>query len=170
MDRLADEGAFRGRVLDAGCGTGENALALAARGLDVWGVDEAQTAIEQARAKAGSRRLEATFVVADVLGLGVLGRAFPTVLDCGLFHTFDDDDRARYVESLAAVVPTAGTLHLLCFSDAVPGNGGPRHVSDAEIRESFRDGWRVVGIEPERYVTRMDDEGRPAWLATVERT
>jgi SAM-dependent methyltransferase len=37
--RLASEGAFAGAVLDAGCGTGENALHLAAPGLDVLGVD-----------------------------------------------------------------------------------------------------------------------------------
>ena len=32
-----------------------------------------------------------------------LGRMFGTVLDCGLFHTFDGDERRRYVASLASV-------------------------------------------------------------------
>jgi 2-polyprenyl-3-methyl-5-hydroxy-6-metoxy-1,4-benzoquinol methylase len=36
---LADEGAIRGQVLDAGCGTGEHALMAASRGLEATGID-----------------------------------------------------------------------------------------------------------------------------------
>ena len=35
-----EAGAIRGSVLDAGCGTGENARYLASRGHEVWGIDE----------------------------------------------------------------------------------------------------------------------------------
>ena len=65
--RLADEGRLTGRLLDAGCGTGENALLAADRGADVTGIDVAPTAIERARAKAAARGLAARFEVADVL-------------------------------------------------------------------------------------------------------
>ncbi|MCU1255217.1 MAG: putative thiol methyltransferase 2, partial [Candidatus Angelobacter sp.] len=41
--RLASEGGFAGAVLDAGCGTGENALHIARLGLPVLGVDVAET-------------------------------------------------------------------------------------------------------------------------------
>ena len=37
--RLAAHGGFAGSVLDAGCGTGENALHIASLGLPVLGVD-----------------------------------------------------------------------------------------------------------------------------------
>src|SRR3954470_22565236 len=63
--RLAGEGAFAGAVLDAGCGTGENALHLASLGLHVLGVDVAGTAVSIAREKAAVRGLDAEFVVAD---------------------------------------------------------------------------------------------------------
>jgi len=39
--RLAEDGEINGTVLDAGCGTGENALYLANLGFEVWGVDAA---------------------------------------------------------------------------------------------------------------------------------
>jgi len=39
---LASEGGFAGTVLDAGCGTGENALHVASLGLPVLGVDVAE--------------------------------------------------------------------------------------------------------------------------------
>jgi len=65
--RLADEGRLTGRLLDAGCGTGENALLAASRGADVTGIDLAPTAIARARAKASERGLTARFEIADAL-------------------------------------------------------------------------------------------------------
>jgi SAM-dependent methyltransferase len=79
--RLASEGGFAGAVLDAGCGTGENALHVASLGLPVLGVDVAETALAIARAKADDRRIEVEFATADGLHLERLGRRFETVLD-----------------------------------------------------------------------------------------
>src|SRR4051794_21179659 len=99
--RLASAGGFAGAVLDAGCGTGENALHLASRGFSVLGVDVAETALAMARAKALERGLAVEFAVADAFEFDRLERRFQTVLDCGLFHSFDRDERPHYVASLA---------------------------------------------------------------------
>jgi SAM-dependent methyltransferase len=152
-------GTFSGPVLDAGCGTGENALHVAGLGLKVLGVDVAETAVTLAREKAAARGLDAAFAVADALHLERLGRTFETVLDCGLLHTFDADERRAYVTSLESV--TAGALVVLCFSD--DGDVlGPHPVSEAEFRAAFV-GWRV-SLRPERIHTRFDARGLPAWL------
>src|SRR5258708_40064418 len=45
------------RVLDVGCGTGTFALLLAARGLEVVGVDPAAASLAVARAKPGAQRV-----------------------------------------------------------------------------------------------------------------
>src|SRR5213079_1060831 len=111
--RLASGGGFAGSVLDAGCGTGENALHVASLGLSVLGVDVAETALATARAKADDRGVEVAFAVADAFQLERLGRRFATVLDCGLFHTFDGDERPGYVVSLATVTERDGTLYVL---------------------------------------------------------
>jgi len=86
--RLASGGGFAGAVLDAGCGTGENALHVASLGLSVLGVDVAETALAIAREKARDRGIEVEFAAVDAFQLERLGRRFQTVLDCGLFHTF----------------------------------------------------------------------------------
>lgn len=168
--RLASEGGFAGAVLDAGCGTGENALHLASLGLPVLGVDVAETALTIAREKAGDRGVQVEFAAADALRLDRLGRRFETVLDCGLFHTFDGDERSGYVTSLASVTEHGGTLYVLCFSDDGPGTG-PHPVSREELRAAFdpRNGWNVATIEPDRVRTRYHDDGAPAWLATIRR-
>jgi len=71
--RLASQGGFAGAVLDAGCGTGENTLHLAALGLPVLGVDVAETALAMARAKAHDRAIAVEFAVADAFQLERLG-------------------------------------------------------------------------------------------------
>jgi SAM-dependent methyltransferase len=171
MLRLAAEGAFVGAVLDAGCGTGETALHVASMGRQVLGFDVAQTAVAIARQKAAERGVDADFVVADALHLDHLGQLFDTVLDCGLLHTFDSDERRDYVASLASVVRGGGHLYLLCFSDVGPGTVGPHPVSEAELRAAFtpRGGWSVVSVIPDRIQTTFDADGAPAWLATIER-
>jgi SAM-dependent methyltransferase len=168
--RLAADGAFSGAVLDAGCGTGENALHVAALGLRVVGVDVAEAALSIAREKAADRGLAAEFVPADALDLGRLRRAFETVLDCGLFHTLDRDERRAYVASLASVTRRGGHLYILCFRDVGPGPCGPHPVSQDELRAAFRDGWNVASVLEERLETRFAAQGVPAWLATIERT
>ncbi len=170
--RLATQRAFSGAVLDVGCGTGENTLHVASLGSPVLGVDVAETALAIARAKAKERGIHAEFLGADALRLKRLERRFGTVLDCGLFHTFDSEERPRYVTSLASVIEANGTLHILCFSD-VGSDLGPHPIGQQIIRSTFSTnaGWSVIAIEPERIQTRFSDaEGVPAWLVTIRRT
>ena len=166
---LADAGALRGRVLDVGCGTGEHALLAAEHGLDATGIDLAAAAIDQARAKAQARGLDVRFEIYNALELAAFGEQFDTVLDSGLFHVFEDDDRARFVRALHATIAPDGRYHLLCFSDLQPGDWGPRRVSRDEIRASFTEGWRVESIDAAVFDVRLDPGRALAWRAVVTR-
>jgi len=170
--RLADEGRLAGRLLDAGCGTGENALLAASQGADVTGIDVAPTAIARARAKASERGLTARFEVADARDLDRLGLTADTVIDSGVFHVFGDDDRARYVASLAAVLRPAGTCYLMCFSDRQPGTWGPRRVRPEELRAAFSDGWTVESVTASTFdVNPVNGTTQvQAWLAVIRRS
>ncbi len=170
IGRLASAGRFAGAVLDAGCGTGENGLYVASLGLSVLGFDVAETALAIARQKAAERGIEVEFATADAFHLERLGRRFQTVLDCGLFHTFDGSERPGYLASLASVTEHDGTLYVLCFSDDGPDTG-PHPVSQEELRAAFQpsNGWNVATIKPDRIQTRYHDDGAPAWFATIKR-
>ena len=167
--RLAEQGLVTGEVIDVGCGTGENALFLASRGLAVVGVDAAPTAIARAMAKADERGSSATLQVADALALEELGRTFDVAIDCGLFHTFGDADRVRYARSLHAVLRPGARYALLCFSEHQPGDQGPRRVTQAEIRATFETGWTVDSIVADQFAARLPGDGAHAWLALLTR-
>ena len=168
--RLVAEVRFAGPVLDAGCGTGENALHVASLGVSVLGFDVAETALAIAREKARARGIDVAFVAADALHLEGLGRRFQTVLDCGLFHTFDPAERSAYAASLASVTEHSGTLYVLCFSDQGPDRG-PHPISQDELRAAFSpdNGWRVADITATQVQTRLHEHGASAWLTTVRR-
>jgi len=199
--QLEQAGEIVGSVLDVGCGTGENALYLAAHGHEVWGIDFAPTAIQKAQEKAAQRHLTATFRVLNVLELHTLGRTFDTVIDSGLFHTLSNEDRPRFVDNLAAVVRRGGTYFMLCVSELAPLPDFSKlkdfmpdfskflpdlsklkpedyrrpQVTQAEIRNSFHDGWRINYIRQatlESYwctLSRMEPSETPGWLSSISK-
>jgi cyclopropane fatty-acyl-phospholipid synthase-like methyltransferase len=169
LQALADAGELRGRVLDSGCGTGEHTLMAAALGLDATGVDASPTAIGKAEQKARERELQPRFLVHDVLDLGSLGETFDIVIDSGVFHVFDDQDRAQYVESLQTATQPGARLFLLCFSELQPGEFGPRRITEGELRESFTEGWQIDSLERTTMTVTFAPEFVQAWLASMTR-
>ena len=165
-----------GSILDVGCGTGDNALFFAERGHKVTGIDFLEKPVAEARKKANDRGLRATFLVMDALHVKEIPEVFDSVIDCGLFHVFSDEDRARYIEGLASVVKPSGKVFLLCFSDKEPPGGRPRRVSQQELHDAFATGWEIESIQEARFEVRPDledipfSEGGPfAWFSVIRR-
>ncbi len=172
--QVADK--IAGSILDAGCGTGENALFFAQRGHEVTGIDFLAEPIARAKQKAAERGVAATFLVRDALTLNEFPDVFDNVIDCGLFHVFRDEDRTRYVAGLAAVLKPGGRLWLMCFSDEEPGEHGPRRISRGELERTFAGGWKLGSIEPTRFEVHPDlpdftfsPGGPKAWFVTATR-
>ncbi len=173
---LAAADQVKGTVLDAGCGTGDHALLFASRGCEVTGIDFVEEAIARARKKAEGRKLPVTFLVKDALDMKGWTARFDNVIDSGLFHVFSDQDRQRYVESLAAVLKPGGRIFLMCFNDEEPGTQGPRRVTQRELREAFSHGWVVESIQASRFEVVPDLKdmqfspgGPKAWFAVIRR-
>jgi SAM-dependent methyltransferase len=176
---LQRAGWIHSNVLDTGCGTGEHTILLTRLGYEVLGIDFAPHAVEQARANAAEKGVDARFEVADAMNLGA-EPGYQTIVDSALFHIFDDADRARYVNSLHTAVRPGGLVHVLALSDA--GRGFGPEVSEAEIRGAFGDGWELEALGATTYRgvvqeaqadaiglpvgSRVDE---PAWLARARR-
>jgi SAM-dependent methyltransferase len=177
---LEEAGLFHGDVLDAGCGTGENALYLAARGHRVVGVDAAPTAIARARDKARERGLDATFAVADACELAGYVDRFDSVLDSGLFHSLTGHEQARYVAALHRATRPGAVVHLLCFSDRtppplhlIPASCATHGVSESRLRGAFEDGWSIeslVAVPVEFDTPGGQTLHLETWLARIRRS
>jgi len=163
-----DELVLSGSALDLGCGTGENALELARRGIDTWGLDSTPAAIAVADQKRDERGLRATFMVGDALDLAALGRTFDTVLDCGLFHVLTDEERRVYTTQLPLVLRKGGRFLMLGFATNTRGRG-PRGYSPDELRGYFGEGWREVFIRATAFKANDEPEGLPAWVSAFVR-
>ena len=82
-----------------------------------------ETAVSRAREKAQARGVSADFHAGDILTMQLPSAGFDVVIDSGLFHSFSDEDRARYVETIARVLRPGGAYYLMCFSDRNPAIG-----------------------------------------------
>lgn len=171
---IADK--ISGSVLDAGCGTGDNALFFASRGNEVTGIDFLEEPIKRAKRKATERGLNVTFLVKDATTLKGWSERFDNVIDSGLFHVFSDDDRKKYVEGLASVLKSGAKFFLMCFSNEEPGTHGPRRVSKKELHEAFANGWAVEFIQAVQFEVTPNlkdftfSEGGPkAWFVVAKR-
>lgn len=150
---LLERGVFQGEVLDIGCGSGENALAIASAGLRVLGVDLVPRAVELAQRKAAQRGIEGVELLArSALELDFDAR-FDSALDAGVFHVFSDEARLVYREVVHRALRPGAGLHVLVFSEH-QGGGGPRRVTQDELRDCFvAPLWNVVDIAQSHYDT-----------------
>jgi SAM-dependent methyltransferase len=172
--RLIERQLITGRVLDSGCGTGEHTLLAAKHGATVTGVDISRRAVDAARRKAAERGVDVELAVVSMLEpVPFDDGAFDTVLDSGVFHSFEGEEQRTYVDNLSRVTKDGGLLHLICFSEHQPGEGewGPRRITQAQIRAAFADAWSVEELEPAVYrINEFHDTTHvKAWRALLRR-
>ena len=106
------------RVLDAGCGPGRHALALAARGIDVVGVDLSDDFVAQARASATAADLPATFTVADVRSIAFVEEFDAVLCLCqgGFGLLGGGDTEQAVIGRFGAALRPGGRLAVSAFS------------------------------------------------------
>ena len=173
LTALFDEFPPTGPVLDLGCGTGDLAISLAQRGLDVVGIDFVETAITEARQRAGelapeiARRVR--FEVADALRPTLLGERFGAVTDSGFLHVLGPEQRGAVAGEIGAVLGPGGRYYLLAFDVEFPMPNMPHRVSEEELRTRFTPeaGWRILAVRPAQFLSRVQPVAAVA--ACIER-
>lgn len=125
------------RVLDIGCGTGHQAAALAALGVDVVGIDSDAAMLEIARAQHPEVRFAQVDAQDRAALAAAVGPPVDAVLSNAALHWMPRQD--DLVAGIAAVLKPSGRL--------VVEMGGVGNVS--RTTEAIRAGRAAVGLDPD---------------------
>lgn len=169
---VAKKNNIKGPIFEVGCGTGENSLFFADLGFDVTGIDAAPRAIVKASQKAKTRDLDkkATFLNYDLFKLADFDKKYNTIIDCGVFHMFNQQARNLYQENVAKILNLGGKLFILAFSYLEPlGIGPSQRLTEEDYFSTFKDQWKVVGFDQVNFETTIRKDQAKGLLTTVEK-
>ncbi|MFI1226543.1 MULTISPECIES: class I SAM-dependent methyltransferase [unclassified Streptomyces] len=145
--RLAEEVGAQ-QVLDIGCGTGVFALLLAARGIEVIGIDPAQAPIDVARGKPGSERVR--WICGDTAALPPLRVDLATMTANVAQEIVDPGDWHRTLDGAHDALRPGGHLVL-------------------ETRDPGGRAWEAWTREDSHHVTEIPGVGSvESWVQLIE--
>jgi 2-polyprenyl-3-methyl-5-hydroxy-6-metoxy-1,4-benzoquinol methylase len=157
-----------GRVLDIGCGRGENSLMLAVHGYDVTGIDLVEDVISNAKVKAIEHHVKVNFLVGNVLEMDrfFIEDEFDIVIDSGLFHVMTDENMPVFARQVCRALKTDGKYFMLGISDKEPIEGIPK-ISKAEIENTFKFLFNIIYIKDATFDTRFGPNSLKAYLLSA---
>lgn len=160
----------RGRALDIGCGTGDNAIYLARKGFDVVGIDLVEYPIKIAKEKLQKCEAECTFLLRNFMNERIPGGPFSFVFDRGCFHSFDDtEDRKKFAEQVFEyLLPEGYWLSLIGNADEKRLGPGPPRRSALEIVQAVEPYFEILLLKSGRF----DSNSKPppmAWILLLRR-
>jgi SAM-dependent methyltransferase len=126
-------------VLDAGCGTGRYASALASHGFNVLGVDRSPELVNVAQARAATVAGKIKFILGDLTTVS-LPEKFSAILCRGVLNDFLTDNEREKVARRFADLTEAGGVLLLDVRDWRSTNDRYRTRSKTSRKIDLNDG------------------------------
>jgi SAM-dependent methyltransferase len=157
-------------ALEIGCGTGNNAIWLAARGFQVKAVDVSAAAVDKARRKAQERKARVDFSVVNVLSDKLPGGQFGLVFDRGCLHCFEaTNDRRIWVEAVYGSLADRGLwVSLIGSSDGPKSEVGPPRWSASEITAAVESRFEIIELAATHFDSDQADPPQ-AWSCLMRR-
>ena len=153
------------RALDIGCGLGDNAAAISAKGFRTTAFDLSPRAIRWAQ----SRFPQVDFLAADLFRPpAAWNSAFDLVHECYTLQALPDAPRAEAIATIARFVAPGGALVLIARArnDSGPAAGPPWPLTRDEIMSFATHGLTAEAVEQLADPT----DGKPHWRAVFRRS
>lgn len=140
-----------GRVLELGCGTGRITIELAARGLDVFGVDRSHRMLARARRDARARSIELAVAQMDMRTPALHGPFATILLPYSLVtYVVDPVEAAAMLRTLRDQLAPGGAIVLDAFV--------PRPTASfADFRRDYRRAHETGFLEREKRIAAQPD-------------
>ena len=158
------------KVLDIGCGTGDNSIWLAQNRFQVIGVDTSATALEKAREKASKAKVACDFILVDFLKNKIEGAPFGFVFDRGCFHSFDsENDRRTFAQNVAIHLEEAGLwLTIVGNADEHRKGPGPPQRTAGDIVLAVEPYFEVLSLTSTHFESNRPNPPR-AWRCLMQK-
>lgn len=152
------------RILEVGCGLGNQAHLLRGLGCEVTATDISPAAVMRARRAYP----EVNFLVDDITRTTVPEK-FELVVDRGCFHVLEREGHAGYLESVHRLLQPMGVLLLkVLSSEQGKGEFGPQRFSMLGLIRIFEPRFEVLKIRRAVYQGSMPTPPK-AWFAVMRR-
>ena len=125
----------RGKVLDLGCGTGENSIFLAKNGFEVTAFDKIESSLHKTRNLAFANNVFVNTCLKDVTNFRTEEK-FDIILFLGILHNLEERQAAELVK-YSRKITNIGGMHVL---DIYPVSNSLNPVG---IKDMYRD-WNVI--------------------------
>jgi len=134
------------RVLEIGCGAGNDAIFMAKKGFDVTAIDISKRAIEEAKNRAEKAGFHCKFLAEDITELKSVSGEFDFVYDRACFHFIPKEKREKYIQAVKKLLVKNGYFALIVSSekDAVKG---PYQFSKDDIKQLFGKDFDILEIK-----------------------
>jgi methyl halide transferase len=170
LQKAVNEGTVpKCRAVDLCCGSGTDAVFLAAHGFDVTAIDVAPTALAQAKQKANKAGVSVRWVLADVLNPPSLN-AFDFLYDRGCYHVVRDQSLAAYLETVRRISRPGSQFLLLSARREEQAAAGSPGVTEEELRYDFFPLFDVEWLRAIRLESNEPGSNPPGWCALLRRS
>ncbi|MGP8152581.1 MAG: class I SAM-dependent methyltransferase [Smithella sp.] len=158
------------KVLDLGCGTGDNSIWLAQNHFQVTGTDTSDIAIEKAKEKASHASVKCDFLLADFFKNKVEGAPFGFVFDRGCFHVFgSQDDRRRFVQNVVDHLEEDGLwLTIVGNADEHRQSPGPPQRTATDIVLAVEPYFNILSLMSSHFGSNSPNPPR-AWRCLMQK-
>jgi SAM-dependent methyltransferase len=158
------------KVLDIGCGTGDNSIWLAQNHFQVIGTDSSEIALEKAKEKASKAKVECDFMLVDFLKNKIEGAPFGFVFDRGCFHSFSsENDRRRFAQNVATHLEEAGLwLTIVGNADEHRQGPGPPQRTAADIVLAVEPYFKILSLTSSHFGSNSPNPPR-AWRCLMQK-
>lgn len=126
----------RGRLLDAGCGSGKYAIPLSMRGFEVIGLDVSLNALKMACERAASRKLKIEFLAGNMYHLPFLDSSFDFIWCYGVLQHLLLKERELAISEFRRILNDGGILFIEVLGKEDMRYGGDEVEPNTFVRKN----------------------------------